>query len=99
MGAAWAKIAAELVHLVLMAILVAKYFILLPLSKILVKPALSCAAMYIFIRFFPSWNLIVVIPTAIAVFALSLAILRGYSREEIEFISGILRKRFPRPCA
>jgi O-antigen/teichoic acid export membrane protein len=99
MGAAWAKIAAELMHLVLMAFLVAKYLVRLPLFKILFKPALSCAVMYAFIRVFTSWNLIVVIPTAIAVYAVSLAILRGYSREEIEFISGILRKRFPKPCA
>jgi O-antigen/teichoic acid export membrane protein len=99
MGAAWAKIAAEIMHLILMAFLAAKYLTLLPLPKILFKPALSCAVMYIFIRVFPSWSLIAVIPTAAAVFAVSLAIVRGYSREEIELVNGVLRKWFPKLCS
>ena len=90
-GAAVAKLASEALHFVLMAYLVSKYFALISFHRELMKAAVSCIAMYMFIRFLGDWSLLVVIPSAAVVYALSLGILGGYTREEFEFGKRSLR--------
>lgn len=85
-GAAIAKLMTEGLHLVLMAYLVSKYLTSLSLHKILLKPALSCLLMYSFVRLFDQWNLIFVVLICVLVYLLSLVVLRGYTKEEIELI-------------
>ena len=93
-GAATAKLMTEALHFILMAYLVSKYLTSISVHKIFVKPALSCLSMYFVIQFLYQWNLIWLILISAIVYLVSLGIMRGYDKEEIEFVKRLYRKTF-----
>jgi O-antigen/teichoic acid export membrane protein len=92
-GAAMAKLMTEALQLILFAYFSSKYLTSLSIHKIVIKPAASCFLMYITIRFFYQWNLIYLILISILVYFTSLAVLRGYTEDEIEFIKNLFSKK------
>lgn len=93
-GAATAKLMTEALHLILMAYMVSKYLASISVYKILIKPALSCLLMYIFIQFFHQWHLIYLIIISPFVYFISLVMMRAYNKEEIEGIKRFCLKIF-----
>ena len=85
-GAAVTKLATEALHFILMAYLVSKYLSTISIRGIFVKSALSCLLMYIVIQLFNNWTVILLVPVAVLVYMLSLGAVKGYTKEEIEFM-------------
>jgi O-antigen/teichoic acid export membrane protein len=92
-GAAMAKVITEALHLLLFVYLVSKYLTSLSIHRMIIKPAVSCALMYIVIQFFNQWNLIYITLISIPVYLISLVFLRWYTKEEIEFIKRLCTKK------
>ena len=92
-GAASAKLMTEALFFILMAHLVSKYLTSISAYRLLVKPALSCLLMYLFIQMFYQLNLIFLILISSFVYFLSLAVMRGYTKEEIDFMKQLYSKR------
>ncbi len=91
-GAAVAKLLTEGLHFSLMVFLISKYLTSMSVHKIFLKPAVSCFLMYVTIQFLYQWNVIYLILISIPVYFLSLLALRGYTKEEIEFIKRLCPK-------
>jgi len=85
-GAAAAKLATEALHFILMAYFVSKYLTSISIHRVFIKPALSSFFMYLFIQYFIQWSLVYLIPVSAFVYLFSFGAMRGYSREEIEFV-------------
>ncbi|MDY6853881.1 MAG: flippase [Thermodesulfobacteriota bacterium] len=87
-GAAFAKLIAEALLFIMMAYLVSKYFVTLSLHRYFLKPFIASFFMYIFLSIFSQLSLIWLILLASLVYSLSLIALRGYEKDEIEFLKG-----------
>lgn len=92
-GAASAKLMTELLHFILMVYLVSKYLTPISVRGVYIKPALSCLLMYFFIQMFYQWNLILLILISSIIYFLSLAVIRGYTKEEIGFLKQLYSRR------
>jgi len=82
----------EALHLILMFYLVFKYLASLLVREMLLKQILSCLLMLVVVKYLYEWNLLVLILTGAIVYILSLAVLKAYSKEEIEFAKKICKK-------
>jgi len=92
LGAAVVKLATTIIGLGFFIILVSRYLKYLPLFTSIIKPGFACLVMSIFIYYFASWNLIILIPTAAFIYLLSLFILGVFTEQEIGFVKSC----FPR---
>lgn len=95
-GAATAKLITEALILVLMIFLVSKYLTSISIERIFLKPTLGSLLMYVFIRLFSQWNLAFIILTSVAVYFISLGVLRFYTEEELAFVKRLPQKIFSR---
>ena len=93
-GAATAKLITEALILIMMISLVSKYLASISIHTIFLKPALSCLIMYGFIRLLHQWSLFYLIPASMLVYLLSLAAIRGYTKEEMAFLKRLYLKMF-----
>lgn len=91
-GAASAKLMTEALLFILMAYLVSKYLTSISVHRLFIKPALSCLLMYFFIQMFYQLNLILLILISSIIYFLSLAFMRGYTKEEIDFFKTTILK-------
>jgi hypothetical protein len=85
-GAAYAKLAAEALHFLLMMYLVSRHLAPIGFHRTLVQATLSCTAMFFFIRMLDTQSLLLVIPASALLYFLLLGIVGGYSREEVQFV-------------
>ena len=92
-GAAVAKLTTEALHFILFAYFSSKYLASLSIHKTIIKPVVSCLLMYMAIRFFYQWNLLFLILISIIVYFVSLAALKGYTEDEIEFLKHFISKK------
>ena len=91
-GSAYATVIAESFLLISYIYLSAKYFHLLPLHKIIIKPMIACGLMGGFVYMFPQLNLFVVIPIAIVIYFSALFILKAFNKDDISLIKSMLQK-------
>jgi len=91
-GAAAAKLITEVIHFILMAYMASKYLTWISLSTIFAKPALSCLLMYLLIQFLDQLNIVFLILTAALFYFLALGAMRGYDKEEINFVKSFFLK-------
>lgn len=91
-GSAYATVIAESFLLISYIYLSAKYFHLLPLHKIIIKPMLACGLMGGFVYMFPQLNLFIVIPIAIIIYFSALFILKTFTKDDISLIKNMLKK-------
>jgi len=82
-GSAIATIAAESILVVLCFYFVSHYFHSLPLHKIVIKPAVACIIMALFIQYFININLIVLILLAVIIYFGVLYMIKGFTQTDI----------------
>ncbi len=90
-GAAVATIITETILLGAYFYLVSKYLYLLPLHKVIVKPAIACLVMAVFVHFCTWSNLAVVIISAAVLYFAVFFVIKGFSSEDINLMKAALR--------
>lgn len=91
-GSAFATIIAESFLLVAYIVLAAKYFHLLPLHKIIIKPIIAGSLMGVFVFYFSQIHLAIVIPIAILIYFSVLYIIKGFSKDDISILKSLVKK-------
>jgi O-antigen/teichoic acid export membrane protein len=91
-GSAFATIAAESFLLVAYIYLSGRYFHLLPLHRIIIKPIIACSLMGVFVFMFHQINIAVLIPIAIVMYFSILFIIKGFSKDDISLIKSVIKK-------
>ncbi len=86
LGAAIAFLITSFVSLIFFVRLVSRYLFTIPIYVNLMKPALACIIMSLFLYFLNNWDLILLIPLAAVVYMLSLFVLGALKSSEIAFI-------------
>ncbi len=94
-GSAIATIIAESFLLIAYIFLSARYFHLLPLHKIIIKPIIACSLMGIFVFYFNQINLAVLIPIAIVIYFSALYLVKGFSKDDISLLKSLMKKDTP----
>jgi O-antigen/teichoic acid export membrane protein len=91
-GSAFATIAAESFLLVAYVYLSGRYFHLLPLHRIIIKPLIACGLMGAFVYVFHNQNLFLVILVAIVLYFAIMFGIKGFSKDDISLMKSILKK-------
>jgi len=91
-GSAFATIIAESFLLVAYLLLSAKYFHLLPLHTIIIKPIIACSLMGVFVYYFHELHLMVLIPLAIVIYFSALFLIKGFSKDDISIMKSLMKK-------
>ena len=90
-GASYVRLFTELLAFLLFAYFMWKIGKFLPL-KLLLKPILATIVMGIVIYFFYFLNLLILIPLAVSTFGISLILMKGIGKEELEIIKILFSK-------
>ena len=90
LGAAAAKGFAAVIGIVCFYYLVSKHLQRLDLFTPLIKPALACVPMALFLRFCASWNLVLLIPIAAVIYFAALLLLREIKQEDFSYIKELM---------
>ena len=69
---------------------VSKTLQVLPIHKILIKPAISAVIMAGFVYYFINLNIILLVPSAAAVYLMALLALRTFSREDMDLVKRVI---------
>lgn len=91
-GAAIATVVTSAVLFIACFYFVSKYFIVLPVHKILVKPAISGLVMAIFIYYFVELNIFLLVPLAGIVYFVVLLASKAFSKEDFDVLKGIISR-------
>jgi len=91
-GSAFATIIAESFLLIAYLLLAAKYFYILPLHRIILKPILACLLMGAFVYYFNDVHLAIIIPLAIVIYFSVLFLIKGFSKDDISMMKHLLKK-------
>jgi len=91
-GAAVATIASEGFLFILCILLVSRYLYVIPFHKIIPKPLIACGIMGIFIYQFNDMNLFILISIAIILYFGLLFLLKGFSKDDISTLKGIIKR-------
>jgi O-antigen/teichoic acid export membrane protein len=90
-GAGIVNVATQVILFGLYFYFASKYFYLLPLHKLVLKPIIACAVMATFIHFSSGLNLAVLIVIAIVIYFATFLLIRGFSREDIDLLNRIIK--------
>lgn len=91
-GSAFATIIAESFLLLSYIYLSARYFHVLPLHRIIVKPIIASALMGLFLYFFHPYNLGVLIVLGALIYFVVLFLIKGFSNEDISLMKSMFKK-------
>lgn len=91
-GSAYATIMAESFLLISYIYLSGRYFHLLPLHKIILKPIIAASLMGLFVYTFHDLNLILIVIVAIVLYFSVLYIIKGFSKEEIALMKSVIKR-------
>ena len=91
-GSAFATIIAESFLLLAYIYLSARYFHLLPLHRIIIKPIIACSFMGVFVFLFHQINIAIVIPLAIVLYFSILFTIKGFSKDDISLLKSVIKK-------
>ena len=92
-GAAFATIVSEITFLILSAYQIRKSGIELNLLSKAYKPLISSIVMGVFVWYFISWNIFILIPVAALIYFIVLYLLKEFDKEDIDIVKEILKKR------
>jgi len=92
-GAAIATVATNVALFVTSFHFVSKHLHVLPLHKIVVKPAISGLIMAAFIYYFIELNIFLLIPLAIGIYLVALLALKTFTKEDMDIVRRIVNRR------
>jgi len=91
-GAAWSRLIAEAMNLGIVVWLAAELFERFSWTKVVLKPLTSCILVCLVIKQLEAINIFGLIAIGIVTYFGSLTLLRGFSRDEVDWMIRILRR-------